>query len=574
MVSVSLMLASMDQKADKGSSSATTSKPKPLGAPDAHLLLMTRVFSPWTPKKREKKEMLATKAAAGAKKEALRDDSEAFTVVAHGKKYHLVGPNGMGKSTILKLLAWRKTSVPKTIDVLLVEQEVVGDDKSALEAVVQAAEELVRLCEEENNSEDDDGGEKLVELYERLQVIVADAAESQASKVLAGLGWRLRISLTRPLFDQPTLLLHDETANYLDLRAVLWLEEYLCRWKKTLVVVSRDRDFLKTVCNEIFIFMIRSFNLKAAKMAGNQAQQKKVKEQADFFFQSQPNLPHLSCKLIDVNFGYQNRDDFRLSNVGVGINMGTRVAIAGPNGAGKSTLLNLLAGYLILTEGEARKCQKLRIGRYSQHFVDLVTKQETPVQYLLRLNPEQGLRKQQAVRARLRKFGLPGRNHLQPIVKLSGGERLGYEPTNDVQSTDALADALDEFTGGVVLVSHDSRIISKVCEDEEIGENGTVESFPGIFDEYKEELQKEIKAEVDELFEVQVCLSQLYYVVLPYILWILRQIKCMHLMITYFCSKIGVIYLWGESSKTQLLSIGCLYTDNVEFKEMALLRST
>ena len=79
------------------------------------------------------------------------------------------------------------------------------------------------------------------------------------------------------------------------------------------------------------------------------------------------------------------------------------------------------------------------------------------------------------------------------------------EPTNhlDMQSIDALADALDEFTGGVILVSHDSRLISRVCEDEErsqiwIVENGTVTFFDGTFDEYKEELQREIKAEVDD----------------------------------------------------------------------------
>ena len=79
------------------------------------------------------------------------------------------------------------------------------------------------------------------------------------------------------------------------------------------------------------------------------------------------------------------------------------------------------------------------------------------------------------------------------------------EPTNhlDMQSIDALADALDEFSGGVVLVSHDSRLISRVCENEErseiwVVENGTVSSFPGSFEEYKEELQREIKAEVDD----------------------------------------------------------------------------
>ncbi|KAK6152762.1 hypothetical protein DH2020_012401 [Rehmannia glutinosa] len=612
-------------------------------------------------KKREKKDVLANQAAEMAKHEALKDDRDAFTVVigsrasvldgeddadanvkdvtidnfsvsargkellknasvkiSHGKRYGLVGPNGMGKSTLLKLLAWRKIPVPKNIDVLLVEQEVVGDDKTALEAVVSANEELTKLRQEVaslqdasnmstgENGEDDDGddvGEKLSELYEKLQLMGSDAAEAQASKILAGLGftkdmqcrptksfsggWRMRISLARALFVQPTLLLLDEPTNHLDLRAVLWLEEYLCRWKKTLVVVSHDRDFLNTVCSEIIHlhdlklhlyrgnfddfevgyeqrrkeknkkFEIYEKQVKAAKKSGNRAQQEKVKDRAkfsaakeasknkgkskvdedepvpeapqkwrdytvEFHFPEPTELTPPLLQLIEVSFSYPNRPDFKLSSVDVGIDMGTRVAIVGPNGAGKSTLLNLLAGDLVPTEGEVRRSQKLRIGRYSQHFVDLLTMDENPVQYLLRLHPDQeGLSKQEAVRAKLGKFGLPSHNHLTPIAKLSGGQKarvvftsismskphilLLDEPTNhlDMQSIDALADALDEFTGGVVLVSHDSRLISRVCGDEEkseiwVVENGTVEFFPGSFEEYKEELVKEIRAEVDD----------------------------------------------------------------------------
>ena len=144
---------------------------------------------------------------------------------------------------------------------------------------------------------------------------------------------------------------------------------------------------------------------------------------------------------------------------------------------------------------------------------------ETPVEYLLRLHPN--LSKQEAVRAKLGQYGLPSHNHLTPIAKLSGGQKargvftsisiarphilLLDELTNhlDMQSIDALADALDEFTGGVVLVSHDSRLISRVCENEErseiwVVENGTVTPYPGTFEEYKEELQREIKEEVDD----------------------------------------------------------------------------
>lgn len=608
-------------------------------------------------KKREKKDQLAAYAVEVAKQEALKDDRDAFTVVigsrtavlegdddadanvkdiaidsfsvsargkellknasvkiSHGKRYGLVGPNGKGKSTLLKLLAWRKIPVPKNIDVLLVEQEVVGDDRSALEAVVSANEELVELRQqvqmlqnsslEDGADDDNDSGEKLVELYERLQVIGSDAAEAQASKILAGLGftkdmqvrptksfsggWRMRISLARALFVQPTLLLLDEPTNHLDLRAVLWLEEYLGRWKKTLVVVSHDRDFLNSVCTDIIHlhdeklhfyrgnfdafeagyeqkrketnkkFEIYEKQIKAAKRSGSRTQQEKVKDRAkfnankeaakskgkgktadedeqpaeaprrwrdysvEFHFPEPTELTPPLLQLIEVSFSYPGREDFRLSNVDVGIDMGTRVAIIGPNGAGKSTLLNLLAGDLQPSEGEVRRSQKLRIGRYSQHFVDLLTMEETPVQYLLRLHPDQeGFSKQEAVRAKLGKFGLPSHNHLTPIAKLSGGQKsrvvftsismsrphilLLDEPTNhlDMQSIDALGDALEEFTGGVVLVSHDSRLISQVCEDEEksqiwVVENGTVRTFPGTFEEYKEELQKEIKAEVDE----------------------------------------------------------------------------
>ncbi|PWZ38297.1 ABC transporter F family member 4 [Zea mays] len=606
-------------------------------------------------KKKDKREAVAAAAAEAARQEVLRDDRDAFSVVigarvpgssaddgavddnvrdvvlenfsvsargkellkgaslriSHGRRYGLVGPNGMGKSTLLKLLAWRQVPVPRNIDVLLVEQEIIGDDRSALEAVVAADEELTALRAEQARlevSNDADDNERLLEVYEKLNLRDSDAARARASKILAGLGfdqamqarstksfsggWRMRISLARALFMQPTLLLLDEPTNHLDLRAVLWLEEYLCsQWKKTLIVVSHDRDFLNTVCNEIIHLhdkslhvyrgnfddfesgyeqkrkeMNRKFEvyekqMKAARKSGSKAAQDKVKGQAlskaakeaaknkgkgksaadddddqkqvavpqkwrdysvEFHFPEPTELTPPLLQLIEVGFSYPGRPDFKLSGVDVGIDMGTRVAIVGPNGAGKSTILNLLAGDLTPTEGEVRRSQKLRIGRYSQHFVDLLTMEENAVQYLLRLHPDQeGMSKAEAVRAKLGKFGLPGHNHLTPIVKLSGGQKarvvftsismsqphilLLDEPTNhlDMQSIDALADALDEFTGGVVLVSHDSRLISRVCDDEQrseiwVVEDGSVDKYDGTFEDYKDELMEEIKKEVEE----------------------------------------------------------------------------
>eukprot|EP00899_Mesostigma_viride_P021468 jgi/Mesvir1/29322/Mv01577-RA.1 len=603
-------------------------------------------------KKQQREEMLAAQAEA-SRQEALReDDDTAFSVavgagsmgdamkdanardikvlkmsvsargkalltnadlsIVAGRRYGLVGPNGMGKSTLLKLLARRQIPVPDYIDVLLVEQEVQAGEESAIQAVVTANKELAALREEEKklaalslegHDKEDDHGARLGEIYERIEELGGSTAEARASKILSGLGftdamqkrptqsfsggWRMRISLARALFVQPTLLLLDEPTNHLDLNAVLWLEEYLLRWKKTLVVVSHDRDFLNTACTDIIHLFEQQLHyyrgnynafeemfdqkkamankvyekyekqLKAAKAQGvSKADREKIKDRArtdkarkagkkgakggadeggpseapeadaikkwrdytvEFHFPDPTALTPPLLQLLEVGFSYPGREDFALKNINVGIDMGTRVAIVGPNGAGKSTLLNLLAGDLEPTAGEWRRSQKLRIGRYSQHFLDVLTMDENPVQYLLRLYPDaiDKPSRQESMRSKLGKFGLASHNHLSPICKLSGGQKarvvftsislsnphilLLDEPTNhlDMQSIDALADAIEEFEGGVVLVSHDATLISRMCEDEErseiwIVDEGTVKRHDGSFADYRNQLIKQL----------------------------------------------------------------------------------
>ena len=605
--------------------------------------------------RRRRKELATEMARAEAKKDALRDDPHAFDVafelpamaeedmatlqdikvnkltirakgkvlldntaltVANGRKYGMLGPNGKGKSTLLRLLARREIPVPDGIDALLVEQEIVGDDKTALEAVVVADTELMALRAEEEaitaemnalsvdqRELSDEKSDRLNAIYERINIIGGASAESRAAKILSGLGftaamqgrptnsfsggWRMRISLARALYIQPTLLMLDEPTNHLDLRAAIWLEEYLVRYKKTLIVVSHDRDFLNAITTDIIHLHdlklhqykgdFESFEvmyeqrrreankayekyqkeLKAAKSSGSKAKADKVKsnqknkqtkkgkkgrgmgmENADedgaareapsqwhdysvkFEFPEPTELNPPMLQLIDADFKYPGRDDFGLNQINVGITMDSRIAVVGPNGAGKSTLMNLLAGDIEPTGGEQRKNRKLRVGRYAQHFVDVLELDTVPVQYLLDRFPESGLSGEK-MRAKLGKFGLEGKHHLQPIAKLSGGQKarvvfaaislqqphllLFDEPTNhlDMQSVDALADAIEDYEGGVVIISHDSRLLSRIMEDPErseiwIVEDGKVTFYDGDFEDYREELVREIAAELDE----------------------------------------------------------------------------
>jgi ATP-binding cassette subfamily F protein 1 len=196
------------------------------------------------------------------------------------------------------MIASRDLKIPPRIDFLYVEQEVVADETPAVEAVLKADKKRWDLLEEEVElmKTIDDGDEDMTKL-ERLQLVTeelaamgADAAEAKARRILFGLGfdmemqvkptkmfsggWRMRISLARALFVEPTLLMLDEPTNHLDLNAVIWLDDYLQRWKKTLLVVSHDQDFLNSVTQEI----LHIEDLKLVSYKGNYDSFKKAEQ--------------------------------------------------------------------------------------------------------------------------------------------------------------------------------------------------------------------------------------------------------------------------------------------------------
>merc|ERR1712106_1007229 len=198
--------------------------------------------------------------------------TNASLLIAQGRKYGLVGPNGHGKTTLLRHIGNRGLQIPPNIDVLYCEQEVGADERSALTTVLEADEKRTAILEEAKTLEKEqdkgkDVAEKLSDVYEELRAIGADQAEPKARRLLAGLGfnkemqnrstnkfsggWRMRVSLARALFIEPTLLMLDEPTNHLDLNAVIWLDNYLQMYKKTLLIVSHDQAFLDSVCTDI-----------------------------------------------------------------------------------------------------------------------------------------------------------------------------------------------------------------------------------------------------------------------------------------------------------------------------------
>ncbi|XP_052861375.1 ATP-binding cassette sub-family F member 1 [Anopheles cruzii] len=378
-------------------------------------------------------------------------------LIANGRHYGLVGPNGHGKTTLLRHIANRAFAIPPNIDVLLCEQEVVADETSAVETVLKADVKRTALLKECKELEDavESGKielqDKLQEVYNELKAIGADSAEPRARRILAGLGfsramqnrptnafsggWRMRVSLARALFIEPTLLLLDEPTNHLDLNAVIWLDNYLQGWKKTLLIVSHDQSFLDNVCNEI----IHLDTKKLYYYKGNYTMFKKMYVQ--------------KRKEMVKDYEKQERRLKELKAHG-----------QSKKAAEKKQKENLTR------KQEKGRTKNQKPGEEDEGPVELLSR---PKEYIVDLSG-----------------GQKARVALAELCLNAPDVLILDEPTNnlDIESIDALADAINDYKGGVIIVSHDERLIRETECALYVIEDQTINEVDGDFDDYRKEV--------------------------------------------------------------------------------------
>nr|APD26532.1 ATP-binding cassette transporter subfamily F member 2 protein [Brachionus koreanus] len=508
-----------------------------------------------------------------------------------GRRYGIIGLNGSGKSTILTAIAKKEIPIPDHVDIYHLSREIPATNKTAIEAVLEADEEIEKLEKEAENlahCNDIESQECLNDIYEKLDELNSDTRETRAARILFGLGfsaqmqskkckdfsggWRMRIALARALYLSPTLLLLDEPTNHLDLDASVWLEEELKKYKRILVMISHSQDFLNGVCTNIIHLnkknltyytgnydqyvqtrleletnqakryqweqdqiahmknYIARFGHGSAKLARQaQSKEKTLKKMVDsgltekvvsdkllsFSFPDCGKLPPPVLSVQNVSFKYKNDDKWIYKNLDFGFDMDTRVALVGPNGAGKSTLLKLIDGQILPTDGQIRRNTHLKIGRYHQHLAEELDLNLSALEYMMKAFPE--VKEQEEMRRIIGRYGLTGRQQICPMKNLSDGQKsrvvfswLAYqcphlllldEPTNhlDIETIDALADALNTFEGGLILVSHDFRLINQVAEEIWICDHQTITKWKGDIISYKEFLRKKIEKEQNAL---------------------------------------------------------------------------
>lgn len=228
----------------------------------------------------------------------------------------------------------------------------------------------------------------------------------------------------------------------------------------------------------------------------------------EFYFPDCGNIPPPVIMVQNVSFRYSEEGSMIYEDLEFGIDLDSRVALVGPNGAGKSTLLKLIDGSLEPTSGFVRKNSHLRIGRFHQHLNEILDLKTDSITFMQKCFPD--IKDVEQMRKILGRYGLTGKSQTKPIGTLSDGQRcriifaymaqkvphmlLLDEPTNhlDIETIDSLADAIRNFEGGLVLVSHDFRLINQVAEEIWVCEHKTVTKWNGDIVAYKNHLKKNV----------------------------------------------------------------------------------
>lgn len=496
-------------------------------------------------------------------------------LIPDGIKMGIVGLNGCGKSTLFKLITGNlfpdggKISISRGTQVVSVAQDIKDPSKKLLDFVLESDTEITRLQQQLTQ---DLPGEKLAEIYDRLDSLGAHAATARASAILSGLGfvnedferplkefsggWQVRANLAATLYAPSNCLLLDEPTNHLDLETATWLENYLSKLDKTVLLISHDRHILNRLCEKIVHIeqaklklyngnydiyertreaeqegarlaaakhervvahlqsFVDRFRYKATKAKQAQSRIKMIEKLGEppavikdpeihFKFPSPTHLTQALITLEDAVAGYEDKPV--LEKLTLRIEPDDRIALLGANGNGKSTLAKVLSHRLLLMGGRMTVAKKIKIAYFSQHQTEELDVEKTPFEMLAGQMP--GASETQ-IRAQLGAFGLNKAKSDTLIGKLSGGEKSRLllslitkdaphllildEPTNhlDILSRQALLEALNQYEGAVVLITHDLHVIEMACDTLWLVKGGICQIYRGDLEDYKASLLK------------------------------------------------------------------------------------
>ena len=500
----------------------------------------------------------------------LIEDASVF--VPEGAKAGVVGRNGTGKSTLFRAITGDlspetgSVELPKGVRIGGVAQEAPGTDEALIDIVLAADTERAQLLAESATATDPN---RIAAIQTRLTDIEAHSAEARAASILAGLGfddaaqrrparefsggWRMRVALAAVLFAEPDLLLLDEPTNYLDIEGTMWLEGYLARYPRTVLLISHDRDLLDNAVSSILHLENRKLDYfqgnftrfartlaerreQAEKQAGKDAAKRahmeafvaRFRAKASKAKQAQSRLKALERMGAAASFESEHTHGFAfpqprarpaspviamegttvgyddtpiLRRLNLRLDADDRIALLGANGNGKSTFAKLIADRLDPMAGRLTRAPKLDVAIFAQHQMDDLVPDDTAVDHVRRELPKNA--GEAKVRAAVARMGLPTEKMDTKARDLSGGEKarllMGLatmhgpsllildEPTNhlDMDGRAALVDALNDYEGAVIVISHDRHLIEATAERLWLVNEGTVTPYDGDLDDYR-----------------------------------------------------------------------------------------
>lgn len=494
----------------------------------------------------------------------------------------LIGLNGMGKSTLLRLIVGEYQpdggSISKSGDTTIgfLNQDLLSyqTQDSILAVAMQAFErenylqnEIDKVLHEMEVNYRDELVDKLGHLQEEFDHLGGYTIQSKAEEILEGLGfrteelhkplkefsggWRMRVMLAKLLLQKPSVLLLDEPTNHLDLPSIQWVEKYIVNYENAVVVVSHDREFLDNVCtstvevtqNKLWYYpgnysffveekaqrseiqksafenqqaqirqterFIERFKAKASKSRQVQSRVKALNKleliddvidanarvHFKFRFSVNPGRNVMALEHVSKAYG----DKVILNDSTINIERGDKIALIGANGKGKSTLLRIIAGTEPI-EGTRKLGHNVNFSFFAQHQLESLHMDET---LLEELKYADSAKTEQELRLVLGCFLFQGEDVFKKIKVLSGGEKsrvalakvliseanflLLDEPTNhlDMQSVNILIQALEQYEGTYVVVSHDRHFVSQVANKIWYIEDQQIKEYPGTYDEYE-----------------------------------------------------------------------------------------